>query len=51
MARAREDRYDIEAIVIESLNSIVRCGGAFKGAYSQTLRRETQQPVKIKVRK
>ena len=44
----RRDRFDIEGLVIESVNAIVRSGGEFHGPYLNSVVREVPLPVKAK---
>jgi hypothetical protein len=46
--RDRADRFDVETVVIETVNAIVECGGVFHDGQSFTMPRET---IKVKVRK
>lgn len=48
LANERADRYDIESIVIESINAIARSGGVFRGPWADSQPRAFEQPLKIK---
>lgn len=48
ITRDRNDRYDIESIVIESINAIAQCGGMFQGPYNDSLPRPLPTPELVK---
>lgn len=51
LMRDRYDRFDIEGLVIESINNIAKSGGVFHGAYSVSVARDVPLPTPMKVRK
>jgi hypothetical protein len=47
LLRERSSRFDIEAVVIESLNAIAQSGGIFRGPTGDTFPREAPTPVQF----
>jgi hypothetical protein len=43
----RRNRFDIEAVAVETINAIAQSGGVFHGPVGDTLPRETPTPVQF----
>ena len=46
LVRDRNDRFDIEGVVIGSIDAIARAGGVFQGAFTTSAPRKINQPIK-----
>ena len=44
----RKDRFDIETVLIETINCVIECGGTFKGPWMDSQPREPIKPVKVR---